>query len=152
MRGHCCSGSGRLDAGGWSRAGDARCKIPTLRKRGTRKSRRRKLGAAQLRLAALFGGEFGAGVGQFLFVFEDALADFRGKVTRLAKRVRSGTAGHGVSPFRCVCTFGHEISRGGAYKRKKATSLWPCTSSAPNCLAGPPAEDPYIPQSSVNVN
>ena len=31
-------------------------------------------------------------------------------------------------------------------KRKKATSLWPYTSSAPNCLAGPPAEDYCLPE------
>jgi len=47
----------------------------------------------------LFGGEFGAGGGQFLFVIEDALEDFRIKIMRLAKGVRSGTAMHGGSPF-----------------------------------------------------
>ena len=88
----------------------------------------------------LFGGEFGAGGGQFLFVVEDALKNFGLKIARLAKRVRRGTAMHGSSP---LYAGGEKLQALGGFdeplKRKKATSLWPYTSSAPNCLAGPPA-------------
>src|SRR5690348_7291975 len=96
------SGGWRLDARGWNG--------PTLRgfftlgrlPRPRREARHggRAWGTRNFLCEMLFGGEFGAGGGEFLFVVEDALADFGRKITRLAKRVRRGTTEHGGSPLR----------------------------------------------------
>ena len=96
------SGGWRLDARGWNgpilRGFFTLGRLPRPRREARRGGQRR--GIRNLLGGELFGGEFGACGAEFLFVVEDALADFGRKITRLAKRVRRGTTEHGGSPLR----------------------------------------------------